>query len=192
LGVALLVGNAAARAGSTDDDAVASALRQAVASAQQSFSSPSAMAEARTLKIGDNPPAAAHLVAGPSAADMAALDLAGRRQLAHHFAGTALTERLRAHTAMIAEESSHSSPGFTPLGGGVSDMRVESLSVDGDSATVHAIVTTWARMSQVRPDGTVVVSQPSHDLVVDASMVRTSEGWKVSGYDWTFASGSEP
>jgi hypothetical protein len=120
------------------------------------------------------------------------VDAAGRAQLAEHFAGAALADRMRSHAAMIAEQKNHSVPGFIPLGGGVSDMQVQSLSVDGDTATVRARLTTWARMSDVQPDGTVVVSQPSNDLLVDARLTRTPGGWLVTTYDWTFAPGSEP
>lgn len=190
--LALLVGATAARAGDPDEKAVVSALTEAVAAAQQSFTSPVALAASADLKVGDNATAAAALKSGPSLAEVARVDSAGKMLLGQHFAGTALTDRLRAHSAMIVEQENRTVPGFTPLGGGVSDVQVSSISVDGDTASVHAIITTWARMSQVERDGHVVVSQPSNDLVVDASLLRSPDGWKVTEYEWTFAPGSEP
>lgn len=190
--IALVIGTSAARAGGTEEQAVAAALKEAVAAAQQSFSSPAAIEAGKGLRVGENPTASDVLTSGPSRAEVQRVDAAGRTLLEKHFVGSALADRITSHSAMIAAQEDRSVPGFTPLGGGVSGLDAESVSVDGDTAAVHARVTTWARMSQVEPDSRVVVSQPSNDLLVDASLVRTSDGWKVSTYDWVFAPGSEP
>lgn len=83
-------------------------------------------------------------------------------------------------------------PGFTPLGGGVSDVACTQLAVDGSDADVMATVDIWPKMSQAQPDGRLVVSRPTAELLVTAHLTRTTQGWKISEYAWSFAPGSGP
>lgn len=93
----------------------------------------------------------------------------------------------------IAEQSTNAPYSVISLGGGVSNFDINSVQLNGDTATISAVVTAWAKMAQVQPDGSLVVAQPHNDLDVTATLVQNSSGqWQVSQEQWTFAPGSAP
>lgn len=83
-------------------------------------------------------------------------------------------------------------PDYRYYGGAVSGIDYERLHINGETATVDARVTLWAKLAQVQAGGVVVPATPKGDMLVNAVLTDTPSGWKVSSIDWAFAPGSEP
>ena len=130
-----------------------------------------------------------------AAADLMKLDAAhireakvnGAQRLAQAFTGPELAELLKVHAAATRDVS----PTDYTVDGGARDFRYASIDVEGDRATVHATVNTWASYVH-QGNGRMDVSTPSSDILVDATMVKVGKNWKMSNFDWAFVPGQEP
>ncbi|MEV0801605.1 hypothetical protein AB0I34_28185 [Kribbella sp. NPDC050281] len=94
---------------------------------------------------------------------------------------------------MDAIRQASASPAFRSLDGGVSRVAIDSLSIEGQHARVHAVATMWSSVAQRQSDGRWIVATPKNTLQVMLGLDPDADGqWKVSTFTWTFAPGSEP
>jgi hypothetical protein len=86
-----------------------------------------------------------------------------------------------------------SAPGVFAFGGGVRAFSVtRSSRLDDNTVVLTGRGTVWARVGQVQGDRTVM-STPSNDLVVTATLNRgAADVWRVADLSWKFAPGSAP
>jgi hypothetical protein len=126
----------------------------------------------------------------PSAAGSAATRVTKVARIGRSFTGAAALQEVR---LVDAVQQVGASPGFRSLDGGVSNVAIDSLKVNGRHAQVHAVATMWSTVAQQQPDGRWIVATPRNTLQVTLGMDPDTDGqWKVSTFSWTFAPGSEP
>lgn len=79
------------------------------------------------------------------------------------------------------------------LGAGIGEVKYQSVTVDGKTATVKAYVETWSRTMLKGFDGTWQTYEPHN--VLDVSMtfaMNDNQQWIVQTYDWSFAPSGGP
>jgi hypothetical protein len=82
---------------------------------------------------------------------------------------------------------------FVESGGGAAVKSFDSVSVNGDTATVKATVTQWDVVGQVQDDGTFRWANPNADIVVTDTLTKAATGaWVISARDWDWAPGNTP
>jgi ketopantoate reductase len=158
--------------------------QQAYASASQAKAHAPALREPATaLRMQNGAPPATTLSSPASRATKVA-------QMGARFAGAAATNEMR---VVDAVEQANQDPAFKSLDGGVSQVAIRSLKIEGQHARVEALAAMWASMAQKQPDGSWVVATPQNKLVVSLGLDLTANGkWMVSAFTWKFAPGSEP
>ncbi|MGH9115648.1 MAG: hypothetical protein ACRDWW_07440 [Acidimicrobiales bacterium] len=79
------------------------------------------------------------------------------------------------------------------LGGGVSRIRITSVTVLGPSAHIAATVEDWAAGADHQPTGIWAIAIPSGEAEYDLDLNLTSGGsWVVTAMPWKFAPGQGP
>jgi hypothetical protein len=84
-------------------------------------------------------------------------------------------------------------PKFRNVGSGVSKVKFDSVAVSGNTATLRAEVTTWAKFQQQQNDGKWATANPVNVMIYNVTMTRNSSGqWLVSSMVGDFAPGEGP
>jgi hypothetical protein len=84
---------------------------------------------------------------------------------------------------------------FRVLAGGIKNLSFASIDVnpDGTTATVHATVETWSKISLKNPDGSWHDADPHNTLQITVTLTRSDlTKWVVRAFDWAFAPGAGP
>jgi len=116
--------------------------------------------------------------------------LAGKAVLAKYFSpAQARHEDIGVTNAVKAEAD----PRFRNLGSGVSKVVFSTVAVSGDTATLRAEVTAWAKFQQRQPTGSWATANPVNVMIYTVTMVRNSAGqWLVNSMVGDFAPGEGP
>jgi hypothetical protein len=114
----------------------------------------------------------------------------GKSALARYFApGQAKHEEIGLTNAVNAEAD----PKFRNLGSGVKKVKFDSVAVSGDTATLRAEVTAWAKFQQQESNGNWATANPVNVMIYNVTMTRNSSGqWMVSSMVGDFAPGEAP
>lgn len=89
--------------------------------------------------------------------------------------------------------NNEASAGFRNIGAGTSKIEFTQVAVSGDTATVQAAVTTWAKFQQQQPDGKWVTAGPVNVMDYTATLVQSASGqWVISSLQGDFAPGEGP
>ena len=192
--VLLGAAGAAARDNGPDTgELVSTALGNAMASAQNAFTVPESRSLGRTATAGRLSVAPASIKTLPTKANLEKQRAAGKSDLAKYMTGTALAKNVGTMNDWIdAQANGTDDPNFRPLGGGVSDVRLTTMKVNGSEADVTAEVDEWASMAQIGKDGSAEISRPTSTVIVTAHLTETGGHWLVDQYTWKFAPGSGP
>ncbi|MGH3627416.1 MAG: hypothetical protein ACRDRL_08270 [Sciscionella sp.] len=114
----------------------------------------------------------------------------GKASLAKYFTpAQAKHEALGLTNAVNAEAD----PKFRNLGSGVSKVVYDQVAVSGDTATLRAEVTAWAKFQQQQSNGAWTTDNPVAVMIYSVTMVRNASGqWQVSSMVGDFAPGEGP
>lgn len=125
-----------------------------------------------------------------SAADRDTQSQNGKAALAKYFSpGQAKHEEVGLTNAVNAEAD----PKFRNLGSGVKNLKFDNVAVSGNTATLTAEVTTWAKFQQQQPNGDWATASPVNVMTYTATMTLNSSGqWIVSSMTGDFAPGEGP
>src|SRR5690349_10525709 len=109
---------------------MATALGEAMASAQNSFTVPAAASLGRSAKAGRLAATPSAIKSLPARAELEKQRAAGNADLSRTMTGTALAKNVGTMNTWIdAQENGSDDPNFRPMGGGVSAVRLTSMTV---------------------------------------------------------------
>jgi hypothetical protein len=115
---------------------------------------------------------------------------AGLASLAQHFTPAQADHEAIGLRNAVAFEAD---PKVRNVGTGVSDVKYLSVSIQSDTATLEAHVTTWAKTQLLQPDGKWLSANPVNVVDYRATLVRGSSGqWQVSDLHGDFVPGQGP
>lgn len=96
-------------------------------------------------------------------------------------------------TGLTNAVDAEADPEFRNLGSGVSKVIFDSVAVSGDTATLRAEVTSWAKFQQQQDNGGWATASPVNVMRYNVTMIRNGSGrWLVSSMTGDFAPGSGP
>lgn len=157
---------------STDDEAIRELVTRAMHLQQE---------------VGLPPP---EYAGGPMQPEMVAEMVAqGRDELAGVFAEPELDVRTQV-LQVIADDAKYGEVRY--LGAGVKDIDISEVTIDGDTAQVHATAIVWADVAQVQGGGKLAVAHPENTIVYDMTLQKVNGTWLISSESMGFAPGSEP
>ena len=79
---------------------------------------------------------------------------------------------------MIAEEKADPWNGFVPLGGGVDNLVVKTLVVEGTTAVLQGRMSAWSKMGQDSATGEMAVSQPHNYIDFTSTLILQGKRWR--------------
>lgn len=129
--------------------------------------------------------------ATPTAADLQAQHDNGVAAINAIFGTSVAVQETKALDKAIAlERTGH----FKVLGGGVENIKFNSIVVNADNATVTLSVDTWSKISLRNPDGTWHPTTPRNTLNVTMTLSRDFQTgrWTVETFDWSFTPETRP
>lgn len=115
-----------------------------------------------------------HLIAGLSV------------RLSAYFAEPQLAKEISLATGVVQEKDGPA----CLYGGGVDWVRLDSVSINGNSAVAAGQVRLWTKLAQWQ--GKPVFAEPHNTVDATFGLARQNGHWMITHYAWTFARGSEP
>lgn len=131
---------------------------------------------------------------GPTAKDIATASIRGRDEINKLFTKSAAVKQLQQQGDVIDSLNAHDDPNTRPLGGGVSKVVWDQITLTSDTAILRGTTVFWAELAQRdNQTGKWSVARPSNECTIDMTLIQVSPGvWKVSEYTWHFTAAGEP
>lgn len=96
-------------------------------------------------------------------------------------------------TGLANAVKAESDPKFRNLGSGVKQVKFDSVTVSGSTATLRAEVTAWAKFQQQQSNGDWKTASPVNVMIYNVKMAKNASGqWIVSSMEGDFAPGEGP